>query len=163
MGILYIGQTGRSWNVAILFKIHFTRMMRSLCRWGSFYGVYGVLAIHWVEVQYYLSRKSLRWNCNAICNYIEDLRFLLNYSLKIASWKPKHVAAVFFSLIIFCVIKLCQTVKLYISVNYCEHNRYASPENYCVLNLQIGQISHLGSSLPWTVAFRAKTIEIFRR
>jgi len=32
MGILYIGQTGRVGNVAILFKIHFTRMMGNLCR-----------------------------------------------------------------------------------------------------------------------------------
>jgi len=27
-------------NVAIFLKIHFIRMMRSFCRWGSFYGVY---------------------------------------------------------------------------------------------------------------------------
>jgi len=35
------------------------------------------------------------------------IKALLIYTLKLASWKSKHVAAVFFELILFYVLKLC--------------------------------------------------------
>jgi len=45
--------------------------------------------------------------------YIE---VLLSYSLKMASRRPKYVAAMFLQLIIFHIIKLCWTIKLCISI-----------------------------------------------
>jgi len=57
------------------------------------------------------------------------IKAVLSYSLKLASWKPKHVAAMFFQLIIFYVIKLCWTAQLYISIkHHCKHNCDASPK-----------------------------------
>ena len=121
-------------NVAVLCTVRCIRMISVILCYLYFIIIFHIL--HFIFSYTVLINKCKR-HLVILSHCQLYIKALLSYSLKMASWEPKHVAAMFFQLIIFYVIKLCWTIKLYISINHWKHNWMSHPkQSYSILFLK---------------------------